>query len=518
LGKHLYRYPDPRLPADPGDFGDVWCLGDSHTQGAGAPPGMSYPQQLEGLLSARQPTHVLNLGYGGTNTSQQLHRLRAALSRATPKTLIYMGGINNGWKWSGVDWKTLYAAHGPRGVAQSFLQRSRTYKFLFNHLLAGPGRQNISPPPVSPEDASEALMVFQQPDAVLQTLGRRAVLSDDERFLLATAQFLSHKYPEALANFRAVAPLYRRRPLVVPIDLLIAETRRLAEAGPPSEETVRFYSTNPPAPDRKGRVCFLLGKGWMEIGRGNPQKSREFFKNILQKVPDGYPFSFLFVETLGWSELLSGDLRAARAHFKSLEDRPPFLPLEFPFWSHLGSARIGLIQQDAVLYSAERSIVKNYAEKNPYYRLWADELPDPEHLSPEMIQALNFSLPRLSLLHHLPPNKWAVFKNSLPAATVLTQDLDALAGLARKHGFRLVLMGYPFANYWANDVLRDFAMDQGIPFIDLHRELGDFSRTGHLSADRGHPNQEGYRRIAETVRRRLSLLDAPGEPVAGDTH
>jgi lysophospholipase L1-like esterase len=86
-----------------------------------------------------------------------------------------------------------------------------------------------------------------------------------------------------------------------------------------------------------------------------------------------------------------------------------------------------------------------------------------------------------------------------------------LASLSAKHGFPVVVLTY--LNYEAtmqNDTLRELAGERDWPLVDLPRrypreELGADDKRKYFSADRGHPNAEGYRLMAtailETMRR-----------------
>jgi lysophospholipase L1-like esterase len=62
----LRAFAAPMDPIDPAKYPapvKVACVGDSITQGAGAPPNMAYPLQLQGLLGAQW--QVKNFGVGG---------------------------------------------------------------------------------------------------------------------------------------------------------------------------------------------------------------------------------------------------------------------------------------------------------------------------------------------------------------------------------------------------------------------------------------------------------------------
>ena len=78
----------------------VLCLGDSTTEGLGAPKGFSYPQQLQNLLNegvGKDKLKVINVGAGGMNSSQVLNRLNKNIASYRPDLIILLIGINDSW-------------------------------------------------------------------------------------------------------------------------------------------------------------------------------------------------------------------------------------------------------------------------------------------------------------------------------------------------------------------------------------------------------------------------------------
>ncbi|HPQ69466.1 MAG TPA: GDSL-type esterase/lipase family protein [bacterium] len=103
IGRVLYRPIELELEtaqkADADEF-VILCVGDSHTQGVDAPPGLSYPSQLANLLNKNhRPTRyrVINYGVPGANSSQALLRLRELYAKGgtTPAVVIVNVGKNN---------------------------------------------------------------------------------------------------------------------------------------------------------------------------------------------------------------------------------------------------------------------------------------------------------------------------------------------------------------------------------------------------------------------------------------
>lgn len=127
-GYWVRRQPYRGAPTDPGADVVIVCVGDSHTQGIGAPPGMDYPSQLGALLNASDPeksVQVINLGRSGDNSSQAAKRLLGYLEGAArpPDLVIFCAGANN-------DHNLSEATFLPREIAQMGLS------LRLNHLLS----------------------------------------------------------------------------------------------------------------------------------------------------------------------------------------------------------------------------------------------------------------------------------------------------------------------------------------------------------------------------------------------
>jgi lysophospholipase L1-like esterase len=86
-------------------------------------------------------------------------------------------------------------------------------------------------------------------------------------------------------------------------------------------------------------------------------------------------------------------------------------------------------------------------------------------------------------------------------------------GIARDAGVRFYLMTYPSQQSFysrANAVIASVARDSGAPLIDLTSVFAPTCPQNQcpdkLLAD-GHPNESGYRLVAETI---LARLQSPG--------
>jgi lysophospholipase L1-like esterase len=97
---------------------EILCVGDSNTYGIGAPPGSSYPDQLQELLAAAgDGRRVANLGVAGFGSRQIVDRLGAALAGGHPSAVLFLGGFND------VTRSTDLLAIGRPALERSFLRR-----------------------------------------------------------------------------------------------------------------------------------------------------------------------------------------------------------------------------------------------------------------------------------------------------------------------------------------------------------------------------------------------------------
>lgn len=106
----------------------ILCVGDSHTYGAGLPPGDSYPARLQAILDQRAPRtySVINLGVPGMNTAQVRHRLSQYAGLYQPQTILIWVGVNDAWNRAELDPRDA----GWRDRLDGFLTRSRLYRLV----------------------------------------------------------------------------------------------------------------------------------------------------------------------------------------------------------------------------------------------------------------------------------------------------------------------------------------------------------------------------------------------------
>lgn len=82
----------------------ILCLGDSHTAGAEAPPGKSYPDYLLRLIGEScdiGPVEIINFGFAGSDMTEMRTRMEKFLPTLTyrPDFMLIQGGVNDVDNW-----------------------------------------------------------------------------------------------------------------------------------------------------------------------------------------------------------------------------------------------------------------------------------------------------------------------------------------------------------------------------------------------------------------------------------
>lgn len=107
----------------------ILCLGNSFTLGSGAPPGQSYPDQLQRLFDERMPEKniaIVNGGVGNQNTAELLGTLNDLLRQYSPNLVILQTGQPNGWNYYQYSTyeERIHPGHRPFRKAIHFLKNS----------------------------------------------------------------------------------------------------------------------------------------------------------------------------------------------------------------------------------------------------------------------------------------------------------------------------------------------------------------------------------------------------------
>lgn len=131
LGGVLYlhlKYPTKPIKADLNGF-NILCLGDSFTQGFGAPYGKSYPEQLQELIKGQTNKNITVYKEFHINSSTILKYLEKDIAIYDSDLIIIMTGCNDQWNMENCS----DAAFGDSNFlkkADIFLGGFRVYKLI----------------------------------------------------------------------------------------------------------------------------------------------------------------------------------------------------------------------------------------------------------------------------------------------------------------------------------------------------------------------------------------------------
>lgn len=507
LGRALYR--PPLLAPDSGWKplpGGIWCLGDSHTQGSGAGRGEGWPERLQRRLAAEgRPAAVMNLGVGGTNSSQQLALLEEALRSGTPATVFYLGGSNDLWSLVDADEELLLRLHGRRGALYARLQRSRLFRVLAwlpAAALTG-ARERLRAALAPPDSDMLADLLKADRNKEVIALLEGGALTPQHRFFLAGAYLADRRYEDSARLFAELAPVLDASDGPVDPRLLAAESARLAGA-PPAGSMAAFAAVTPDPARPRELAVHRLGRGWAALALGRrADAERDFAAAGAASGPEG---RHLEDEARGWAALLAGeDARAAALFRKATAAEGARFLFGPPMWAWLGQGWLAARRGDAAGVKAAMELLgsRHDPRTQPLARRWL------EALGRRLAQGRNGpALPPLrpsqSALHQLPVLHFLAHSAIDRRARLLNANLERMLRLSRERGFRLVLLTYPRPVAGINAALRDFARSRGLPLVDLEAEGFDVSRRTELLAHDGvHPNAAGYALIAARVQAEL---------------
>lgn len=194
------KYPSKPVKADPGSF-KILCLGDSFTQGFGAPVGKSYPEQLEELLKGQANKNVTVYKEFHINSSTVLKCLKKDIGTYNPDLIIIMTGCNDLWNMENCS----DSAFGDSSFLESIdisCSGSRVYKLIkisFLNLRAFLSKKDFKF--IEKEDIENTLRHFSVPEA-------------EEHFILGDQHMYKGAYESALEEFNIAETLEPRNPWV----------------------------------------------------------------------------------------------------------------------------------------------------------------------------------------------------------------------------------------------------------------------------------------------------------------
>ena len=110
----------------------ILSIGDSFTEGVGAPKDKDYPTQLQQILNSKtnKTFKVVNVARAGDNTAQILNKLQLQINTVKPDLIILLIGGSNKWNLWGYDNPSISHGKSINKSANNLLYRIRIYKLI----------------------------------------------------------------------------------------------------------------------------------------------------------------------------------------------------------------------------------------------------------------------------------------------------------------------------------------------------------------------------------------------------
>ncbi len=527
--------------------GAIFCVGDSNTEGAGAPAGRSYPDQLrERLARAGDPREVVNLGVSGFATGRILDKLEQALEGATPSAVLFLGGANDARRTELAPAANRLGSPSGGGRLLSTLRALRTFRVLEAGVrvvggLPRPARygggSHLSPPDPESVPAAEWDRAYEEAaEAGGEWLFRWVVhfwiQEMPERAGEAFERWLRTEHGERVRRDLAFSPDAYRWDLAV----------------------LRGEASGK-ALDPRGRVGVdaafaIFTWGYEALLAGRLGEARSIFDSLPQESADTWSRSYLRIHRSCVS-LLERDFGRADRELREVLDSPAWLVGPFGLHAALGGSALAhlLRAEDTRL----DSWLARYGESWKRQRGWPPFSPGQEWLvAAECVDAikggdaarlaeiregarLRAGEPRTAPLAYLarePALEFETLRREIPLEPprisffgavrrflprpreeefdlLVRPNFERLAALARAPGFRVVVLTYlDYEIGLPNESLRRLAREMGWALADaeaLHgrEELGAEGKRRYFSPNRHHPNEAGYALLSGVAFRAL---------------
>jgi lysophospholipase L1-like esterase len=546
--------------------GCILCVGDSHTQGIGATPGHSYPEQLQELLrAAGDPRTVVNLGVAGFDSRKVVDSLEDALAKATPSCVLYLAGNND------LEFSPSLLGLGraePARAADDALSWLRTWRMaraawrmatgdLGHHEIGGAEARRLPPPAsvhASKWDEEYARAKASGTVAIAEWLDQFWYAQDPPRMRMAWNDLRAAPDFEQLRGyFRQPLAAYEWEldafengrwgeppgPIADPDEnhSFIVVARALAAWSASGDDAALRAEFERPEEVEWARWASPWAAIHLELHRGFAQLLARDWNAAAQTLAAGLARTRSISPRFAWpcfeggaalAHLFAGADGAAGASSSSPSPSPKYVrdPDEWhvAFWSAdqpdgrewmsvaeiAEGARAGLASDASK--AARRRAHERFAAPRSRPLRWLFDHPDAtfERIRDE----LPLEPPRTSW--------WGVrrflFRNvdADEFRRLAAVQHERLAELARRGPFDVVVLGYLVENYpMFNTALRELAATRGWPLADVGSRLSraeieadDHQR--YFSGDRAHPNDAGYGLMARAAFEALQRLKSSG--------
>jgi tetratricopeptide (TPR) repeat protein len=503
---------------------EIWCIGDSFTQGAGVEdPGRdSYPARLQELLAVRLGPgyRVLNHGHSGENAAQVANRFQALLGRGRPLAVLVTAGANNFWNFA----ESSIFAEGEGRVERWFdrLRVLRLFRLLAVRLTGGGRYERLT----REERLRQGWSALQQGDLEVAQERFEAILRSEPDVAwarLGLAEALRWRGRPAAA----IRECERAEELGLPRRItrfgIAGCYRRLGEWARAQQE----YRAAIEGPADRYHVEIELA--WLDLARGEVAAGEAYFERLTRSGNR----STEILEGLAWAMLCRRDFEGAAAVFREACNQDP------PMWSApagIGMAVTAMAGGDLSRAASLLEPLLPRFELRPYVHVYLGWVRAAQNRREEaralLSEALTHSpgFPSAMRLRrrldaepfHAPdlfdswaewfvvplldsrPGGWFLQRSEPRVLRSIRLDLQRIVDLARAHRTALFLQTYPAEGMFgaANPTIRDLAEELSVPLIDqeAYQRAWLAEHPGvTLHVRDGHCNARGYALMAEAA-------------------
>ncbi len=449
----------------------ILAIGDSVTFGIGAPRDLSYPMQLQKMLNRSHPRPgftVINRGRPGQNSSQLLPRLEGQLRKYKPDIVTILIGAQNQSNYYGYqDYLKKSGNHKPGFLLDLYdaLDRIRVYKF-FRLLL----RDTTHMSRLGGGNGATATEIATEEKQNNKRGAPEGEIEDIEK--MSTGKLASLQNPD-LHLYENEKPDGKREPLYYP-------NKPYHEHTPECIEATEFKLKG-----ESGKaleiILNVVGKKVIEtecyniaatIYRESKQydKAVEWYKKGIERDPG----EFRNYEGIGWTFHQQDRMTEAHAWFLKGFEHARYETLYAQCYD-------GITETFRILRDFNGGV--KFYEKEIKREPLVDDF-----------------------IHRLAGDYLYMFKNKRHRKAVnswIRSDVEQIIDLCEKYNAKVILQNYP-AQPTIEPIYREIARYRNVPYVDHQSTFTpyidkDENRDPNFFVPDGHPNEKGYRLMAQNI-------------------
>lgn len=450
----------------------ILCIGDSVTFGIGAPRSLSYPAQLQKLLSdskSKTTYTVINRGRPGQNSAQLLTRFEGQLKKFQPDIVTVLIGAQNQSNFYGYRDYLKNSKNSGRGWLLSvhdMLDRIKIYKFtrlLIKDLSQGRRRadqttQKTDEPGKTTDQRSKT--VKTEPKIYPQTIGRQDINAAPSPFLYPPKQDIG------LQGEKQEPGLYPNKAGLRYTQECVTATRYKIQGD--DDKALKLINAVTREKTVESECYGMAGMIYRE------RKQYDEAVSWYEKGIEIDPAQFRNYEGIGMSFLEQNRLKEALHWFRK--------GFEYARYDSLYELSYSGIAETFQRLGDYRGAVE-FFEKETQRQPLVDDY-----------------------MHSLAGDYLLIFQTKKRGAKIhgwIRSDVEKVIELCRQYKTRVVLQNYP-AEPMIEHIYRKVARRYDLPFVDHHATFKKFiKKDGVRDPDYfvpdGHPNARGYGIMAKNL-------------------